>query len=260
MIQLKIKRKIEGRNLKLLLNNLLYLFKIRIMKKIYLSTLIVISSIALNAQSFHKGALVTELNTGLEIYNTTLKVRYNNYNPVRDTVQTDKAANTNFGLAAEYGLHKRFGVGLRFKTNKYFTSKDSVTKRKPDVRTNDIVVVLNYHPIVTKNFDLVLGADIGYSTFKFKANDSLNIILSGGGSYVSLYVNPRIYFGRFGINFKLYAPFTNYNNLTTNNADFNKYATITKWKGSGFGLGFGIQYRFLENKDDDKSKAKPTTN
>lgn len=230
------------------------------MKKIHLSALLILISSLLSAQSFYKGALVTELNSGLEIYNTTLKIRFNNYNPVRDTVQTDKAANTNFGLGAEYGLHKRFGLGLRFKTNKYFTSRDSVTKRKPDVRTNDIVVVLNYHPVVTKNFDLVLGADLGYSTFKYKANDSLNVILSGGGSYISLYANPRIYFGKFGINFKIYAPFTSYNNLTTNNADFNKYATITKWKGQGFGLSFGIQFRFLENKESDKSKEKPTTN
>jgi hypothetical protein len=218
------------------------------MKKIYLSALFIIISVVLNAQSFYKGALVTELNSGLEIYNTTLKIRIKDPNRIRDTVQTDKAGNTNFGIAAEYGLHKRFGIGFRFKTNKYFTSKDSVTNIKPYVRTNDIVVLLNYHPIVRKHFDLVLGADVGYSTFKYKANDSLNLILSGGGSYISLYANPRIYFGRFGINFKVYAPFTNYNSLTTNNADFNKYIAITKWKGSGFGLGFGIQYCFLANK------------
>lgn len=219
------------------------------MKKIYLSSLFIFVSIVLSAQSFYKGALVTELNSGLEIYNTTLMVRIKDPNRTRDTTQTDKAGNTNFGITAEYGLHKRFGAGVRFKTNKYFTSKDSVTNIKPYVRTNDIVVVLNYHPIVTKNFDLVLGADVGYSTFKYKANDSLNLILSGGGSYISLYANPRIYFGRFGMNFKLYAPFTNYNKLTTNNADFNEYIAITKWKGSGFGLGFGLQYRFLASKD-----------
>lgn len=230
------------------------------MKKIYFACLFVISQIALHAQSFHKGALVTELSTGIEIYNTTLKIKIKDPNRTRDTSYNDKAGNSNFGLAAEYGLHKRFGVGLRFKTNKYFTSKDSATKATPYVRTNDIVVVLNYHPIVKKNFDLVLGADVGYSTFKYKANDSLNLILSGGGSYISLYANPRIYFGRFGINFKVYAPFTNYNSLTTNNADFNKYIAITKWKGSGFGLGFGIQYRFLKAKEDEKAKAKSTSN
>ncbi|MBL7911508.1 MAG: hypothetical protein JNJ41_10680 [Bacteroidia bacterium] len=227
------------------------------MKKVYLSSLLIIISLVLNAQSFYKGALVTEVNTGFEIYNTVLKIKIKDPNRERDTVQEDKAGNTNFGLAAEYGLHKNFGVGVRYKNNKYFTDRDSVTHIKPEVKTNDILVMLNYHPVSTKHFDLVLGADVGYSTFKYKANDSLNIIISGGGSYVSLYLNPRIYFGRFGINFKIYAPFTNYNKLTTNNDDFNKYIAITKWKGQGFGMGFGIQYCFLENKGGD---SKPMHN
>jgi hypothetical protein len=201
------------------------------------------------AQSFYKGALITEINTGLEIYNTVLEVRVKDPNRTRDTSYDDKAGNTHFGVSAEYGLHKRFGLGLRFKTNNYFTSEDSVTKARPDLRTNDILLSLNYHPVVKKNFDLVLGADVGYSTFKYKTNDKDDLILSGGGSYISLYANPRIYFGRFGINFKVYAPFANYNRLTTNNDDFNKYIAITKWKGSGFGLGFGIQYRFLTAKN-----------
>ncbi|MEO6303764.1 MAG: hypothetical protein ABIP51_11400, partial [Bacteroidia bacterium] len=131
------------------------------MKKIYLSSLFLIVSIIVNAQSFYKGALVTELNTGFENYNTVLKIKIKDPNRTRDTIQNDRAANTNFGLGAEYGLHKRFGVGVRFKTNKYFTSRDSVSHAKPYVRTNDFVIALNYHPIVTKKFDLVLGADVG---------------------------------------------------------------------------------------------------
>ena len=225
------------------------------MKKILLSGLFIGVSIITYAQSFYKGALVTELNSGFEIYNTVLKLHIKDPNRTRDTSYNDKAANTNLGFAAEYGLDKRFGLGLRFKTNNYFTSKDSVTNIKPSVKTNDIVLVLNYHPLIKKNFDLILGADIGYSNFKYKANDSLNLILSGSGSYASVYVNPRIYFGRFGINFKLYTSAVNYTNLTTNNTDFNKYIAITNWKGNGFGLGFGIQYRFLDSKENEKSKS-----
>ncbi|MEO6304437.1 MAG: hypothetical protein ABIP51_14825, partial [Bacteroidia bacterium] len=85
---------------------------------------------------------------------------------------------------------------------------------------------------------------------------SLGLVIKGGGSYISVYANPRIYFGRFGINFKLYAPFVSYNNLTTNNDNFNQYIAITKWKASGFGLGFGLQYRFMDSKDE----AKPQIN
>ncbi len=215
------------------------------MKKNYILLLLVTVSLLTSAQSFYKGALVVELNTGLEIFNTSLIYKIKDPKYTRDTTQNDKAGNTNFGFGAEFGLHKRFGLGFRFKANNYFTTRDSVTNIKPIVKTNDFAVILNYHPVLMPKFDLVLGADVGYSTFKYKTFDKDNTVLSGGGSYISLYVNPRIYFGRFGINFKLSAPFVNYNNLSTNNSDFNKYIAITKWKGSGFGLGFGIQYRFF---------------
>ncbi len=227
------------------------------MKKNYILALLISATFLIKAQTFHKGALITELNTGLEIYNTELRVKYKYPNYSRDTTQKDKAGNTHFGFAGEYGLHKHFGIGLRFKANKYISSTDSVTKTKPEAKTNDIAILLNYHPIVLPKFDLVLGADIGYSTFKYKANDKNDLIISGGGSYFALYVNPRIYFGRFGINFRLAAPFVNYNNLTTNNSDFNQYIAITKWKGSGFGIGFGIQYHFLKTVSAVTSKVTP---
>lgn len=215
------------------------------MKK-FITSLFVLFSIVLGAQSFHKKALVIDVNTNLEIYNTVLEVRIKDPNKTRDTTYNDKAGNRSLGLSAEFGLSKRIGVGLQFKANNYFTSKDSATKATPNVRTQDFVAFVNYHPIIKKHFDLVLGANIGYSNFKYKANDIENLILSGGGSYISIYANPRIYFGRFGINFKVYAPFVNYNNLSTNNTDLNKYIAFTKWKGNGFGLGFGLQYRFLK--------------
>ncbi len=215
------------------------------MRKISLTVCLAIFSMYVNAQSFKRGSLVLELNTGLEIYNTELKLTVKDPNSRRDTSYSDKAGNTNFGVSLECGLHKRLGLGVRFKTNKYFTETDSVTKRKPEVKSNDLLLLVNFHPVVRKHFDLVLGADVGLSSFKYKANDSLNLVLTGSGSFVSLYLNPRIYIRRFGINFKVYAPFTNYNSLTTNNDDFNKYVAITKWKGNGFGLSFGIQYRFF---------------
>ena len=216
------------------------------MKKNYILLVLIAASFFAKSQAFYRGALVTELNTGFEIYNTTLKYKVKDYNRTFDTTNTDKAGNTNFGIAGEFGLHKHFGVGLRFKANKYISSTDSVTNIKPEAKTNDIALVINFHPVVIPKFDLILGTDIGYSTFKYKANDKDNTILSGGGSFIAFYLNPRIYFGRFGINFRLSAPFTNYTNLSTNNEEFNKYIAIKNWKGSGFGLGFGIQYRFRD--------------
>lgn len=198
--------------------------------------------------SFYKNALVVEANAGVEIYKTTYQYKTKNVSLPESRTETDGAGNSNFSLGAEYGLHKRFGVGARFKTNSFFTEQDTVTKTTPKANSFDISALANFHAVSKKHFDLVLGTEFGYSKLTYKQNDASNLILTGKGTFFSLYVNPRIYFGDFGINFKVYAPFINYPSMTTNNETLNTYV-ISKWKGTGFGLSFGIQYRFLDSKD-----------
>lgn len=205
------------------------------------------------SQSFYKGALVTELRTGLEVYNISSSVHQNLGNRYRDTVYTDKAGNSYFGFGAEYGLHKMLGAGLSFNSHKFFASKDTASGKTPDTRAIDILAMINFHPVTTKKFDLVIGTDIGYSSFKYKTFDKDNTILSGKGMYFSAYLNPRIYFGAFGINFKLSTPYMKYSNVTTNNENFNKNNSYNYLKlAAAWGLSFGIQYRFIKNKAETK--------
>ncbi len=219
-----------------------------IMKKILLVALLSVC-VSKAQNSFYKGAIVADLRTGIEIYNTTLKNTASNGTSSRDTTITDKTADTHFGFAAEYGLHKYFGLGFSVNKHKFITETDSATGVKPDTRATDVNLVLNFHAVSTKRLDLVLGADIGASNFHFGTNDKVNTILTGKGMYTSLYVNPRIYFGPIGINFRLFTPMFSYKNVTTNNADFNKYNTIHQFKGSAaWGLSIGIQYRFMKEK------------
>lgn len=223
------------------------------MKYHVLSALICLTFYFGHSQSFYKGALVTELRTGIEVYNISSSVHQNLGNRSRDTVYTDKAGNSYFGLGAEYGLHKMFGAGLSFNTHKFFSSTDTASGKKPDTRAFDILAMINFHPVTTKKFDLVIGSDVGYSSFKYKTFDKDNTILSGKGMYFSAYLNPRIYFGAFGINFKLSTPYMKYSNVTTNNENFNKNNTYNYLKlASAWGLGFGIQYRFIKDKNAAK--------
>lgn len=220
------------------------------MKK-FLTLFILSAFIKINGQSFYKGALVIDAGGGLEIYNTKV-VSHDKTNNLTET-KTDKAGNTHFTVGAEYGLHKRFGIGLRYKNNNYFVSKDTISGNTGTVKSNDILVQLNFHAVSKKSFDLVLGTDVGYTGIKYHFNDTKNTQLSGSGIYYSFYIEPRLYIGRFGFNMKLYLPFFNYPKLTTNDPDFNKTFSSFKLQGSpGFGLSFGIQYRFLDAKDDSK--------
>lgn len=216
------------------------------MKKIFT---LVITLCLLNSysQSFYKGALVVDAAGGIEIFNTTST--YTDKSSGKSESDVDRAGNSNFNFGAEYGLHKRFGAGIRFKTDNYFVEKDTVNNNTGTVKGMEILAQLNYHPVSTKNFDLLIGADFGYSMLRYNFNDADNTRFSGNGLYYSLYLNPRLYFGRFGINMKLGAPFLNYGDIRSNDPDFNKEFSL-KMKGSpGFQLGFGIQYRFLNSTD-----------
>ncbi len=209
----------------------------------------------INAQSFHKGALITDARAGIEVYNTEAKITFNTNNSKIDTIQTDKAADFHFGLSGEYGLHKYVGVGLGFNRHNFLSEKDSVTGTKDKTNSTDIFALINFHPVTTKKFDLVIGADIGYSAFKLNSNDSANLIVKGKGMYMSWYLNPRIYFGNFGINFRLFSPYFSYKNLSTNNEEFNKNFTYNRLKGSAaWGFSFGIQYKFLGKKENEEKK------
>ncbi|MCA0431046.1 MAG: hypothetical protein LCH32_11165 [Bacteroidetes bacterium] len=203
----------------------------------------VIFTFKIGAQSFEKNSLVIHSNFGLEIYNTTYNYKTKNTNYAASATETDRAASKNINVGAEYGLHKLFGVGINFKNNNFFTSKDTATNITPTANSFDISAVASLHAITAKKFDLLIGGEFGYSKLTYKANDPTNLILKGDGTYSSIFLSPRIYFGDFGINFKFYAPFVNYTKMKTNNEDYNYYV-ISKWKGSpGFGFSFGIQYK-----------------
>lgn len=218
------------------------------MKKIILFALLSVY-ITKAQNSFYKNALVLDVRTGIEVYNTTLKSTLTNGSTSRDTTVTDKAADTHFGFSTEYGLNKYFGIGISANRHKFITDKDTATGVKEDTRSTDFNLVLNFHAVSKKKFDLVLGADIGTSNFHFGTNDKVNTILTGKGVYSSLYINPRIYFGPIGINVRLFTPMFSYKNVITNNADFNKYNKINQLKGSAaWGLSFGIQYRLFKEK------------
>jgi hypothetical protein len=214
------------------------------MKKLF-AVFVLISFIKMNAQSFYKGALVIDANGGIEIYNT--QVTFKEKISGKSETDNDKAGSSHFTLGGEYGILKNLGVGVRYKANNYFVEKDSVTGTKGTVKSNDILLLVNFHAISKKSFDLVLGADFGYSGINYHFNDSKNTQLKGNGLYYSFYADPRLYIGRFGFNMKLSLPFISYPKLTTNDADFNKNYDAIKLKGTpGFGWSFGIQFRFMD--------------
>jgi len=215
------------------------------MKKLIFALSFTLYAVSLSAQSFYKNALVVDMNVGIEVYDT--KYTYKIRNSSLDTTLNDKAVNRNFSIGAEYGVINRLGVGLRFKSNNYFVQRDDITGITPYVSSYDYMATVNFHPIVNNVFNLVTGINFGGSHLNYVSNNSNNDRLYGNGTYFDFHVSPRIYIKRFAFQFDFNVPFVSYNNMTSNNPDFNSYV-IAKWKGSGYNIGTGIQFRFLDKK------------
>ncbi len=219
------------------------------MKKI-ITAIFVLTGFALNAQSFYKGALVADLNYGIDVYKVTYttQIIINNKVVLTDKT-TDGAASKGFGIGAQYGLAKWFGLGLRSKFDNFYTSPDSTSGVKASANSFEIGAICDFHVVRREHFNLALGLDLGYSHLRYKTNDpSVKYLeMYGDGSWVNFHITPRYYFGRFGLSISLNFPKINYSNMTTSNDQINRYA-ISQWSGSGFGMNFGLAYRFLNEK------------
>ena len=214
------------------------------MKKLLFGSFLILAFLQDFSQSFHLGALVIDLNAGLEGYNVQYNYKLKNLGKTLDTTIRNGAINHNLALGVEVGLAKWFGLGLRGNANTFFTDVDKLTHNKPEVTSSELMLMVNFHPVVRKHFDLVLGSDIGLSSLNFKTNDSLGTVIKGTGSYFDLYLNPRFYLGRFGFNVRAFVPFVNYGSLSSNNTLYNEYV-VAKWKANGFGMSVGIQMKFF---------------
>lgn len=223
------------------------------MKKIIFVLLFILCVFVLSAQSFYKGALVVDANVGIEIFN--VKYTYKLKNSSFDTTTTGRAGNRNFSIGAEYGVINRLGVGLRFKSNNYFVSKDEVTGVVPYVSSYDYMLSVNFHALTHNVFNIVTGVSFGGSHLNYVSNNSNNDRLYGNGTYFDFHLSPRIYIKRFAFQFYFNVPFVSYNSMTSNNPDFNSYV-IAKWKGNGTSFGMGIQFRFLDKKEKSNASFK----
>ena len=197
-----------------------------------------------SSQSFYKGALVFDVNTGLDIYGVKFNYQTKNITPAKDTTTKSGAGSTNFNFGLEYAVSNWLGLGVKAKFDKYIAGKDSSTHSTPTIRGIELAAVVNAHVVRVKHFDLPIGLDLGYSNLNYHLNDVGNNQIYGNGSYFNFHINPRIYFKRFGFNINIGVPFINYASLTSNNLTFNKYI-LADWKASGVSLGIGLQYRFL---------------
>jgi hypothetical protein len=223
-----------------------------------------------NAQdkAFHKGTINVDLGIGFAVYGTKTHQEYDTKQwngtsivDVRIKKDTnDAAASTIIPICVEYGLTDWFGIGARFGHSKYVANADSTNNNiKPSVRGLDADLLLNFHLVKGKHFDMPISLMVGYSNFRYKANnpntapigssDNGDAMAKDNGLNFGIALVPRIYFGEhFGMFFNLgYMAYRYPSIIFSNNSDSNlndNNNELFKLKGNGGTIGIGLIGKF----------------
>ncbi|MGQ0829064.1 MAG: hypothetical protein ACT4ON_11805 [Bacteroidota bacterium] len=221
------------------------------MKKITLliAGIIFLANTVKAQKAFEKGTIAVDLGIGIAVYGTKLHSQTTSGNKTYESDTTDGAVSVIYPLAIEYGVSNWLGIGARFAYSSYFEERDSITGEKASVRGIDADIVLNFHLIKTKRFDLPIGLIVGYSNFNFKFNDPSNTVGKDDGMNYGIMLTPRIYFGdHIGIFFNLgYLGYTYPNIQFSSNTDPNindNNNWVFKLKGNGGNVGLGLVAKF----------------
>jgi hypothetical protein len=172
---------------------------------------------------------------------------------------TDAAASVIYPLRFEYGITNWLGIGAGFAYSNYFVGEDTINHTVPKVRGLDADLLVNFHLVKSKRFDMPVCLSIGYSSIKYMANnpntnpsylpDNGNGTAKGKGLNFGLALVPRIYFGdHIGMYFNIgYAGYNYPNLIFSNNGDSNlndENDLLYQLKGNGLNLGLGVVAKF----------------
>ncbi|MCX8080472.1 MAG: hypothetical protein N3F09_04455 [Bacteroidia bacterium] len=203
-----------------------------------------------------QGDIILHAGRGLEYFREVsfnYKFKLNNQ-VVLDTTVKDDAGNFHWVFGADYAIMKWFSCGLRLKTNQYVTEKDKKTGLTPSANSLDISIPLNFRPVNTKIFYLLLAPEFGFTSLEYKTNNpNDNLVLTGKGGYFIFNIQPSFIFKNFGFYLSLFRSGVNYKNMESNNQNFNNFI-ITNWSGSGVGLQLGIHRRLSTKKQNENKK------
>ncbi|MCW3071809.1 MAG: hypothetical protein JWO44_1699 [Bacteroidetes bacterium] len=219
------------------------------MKKILLSVAAMamfLSAAKAQDKAFKKGDITVDLGAGFDIYGT--RIHQEIFGHSFDT--TDAAGGSHFPLKAEYGVTNWLGVGARFNFSNFIEETDSISHIRPTTRGLDAGLVLNFHLVKSRRFDMPLSLTFGYSHFSIHSNDHYNTLAKSNGLGYGISVMPRIYFGdHIGMFFNVGYMGYSYPNLRysdNTHADLNDLWGDAKVsiKANGMNIGIGVIGKF----------------
>lgn len=195
-------------------------------------------SIATQAQdkAFQKGNIVIDAGVGVAAYATLLHTEVATSSGTLSRDIKDNAASAIYPFQAEYGLKNWFGLGARFAYSNYYDSANT------ESRGLDFDILVNFHLIKTKRFEMPITLILGYSNLKIKYNDAFGTIVKDNGSNSGFMLTPRFYLtDHFGLFINLGRLRYSYPSLIiSNSSNTNIFGPNTTVALSGMGLNFGL--------------------
>lgn len=178
------------------------------MKKMLIVLVVgLVSVLTLNAQTkdsvnanenkaFKEGNVVVDIGAGFVGYSTRLYKEWT-VGVAKNKLDTSFATVAYvYPVQVEYGFKHWFGLGLRYAFSTHYVNDDFFKTHTE----NDVDLVLNFHLVKTKRFDLPFSLIMGYSHMKTKFKDDLNTTAKSGGINNGFMLIPRYYFtDNFGV-------------------------------------------------------------
>ena len=198
-----------------------------------------------SAQSFRKGSFLISISEGSTFASYTTSGSAQNI----DVINRGNIAGDRDPLTIEYGLTKKWGIGLNMGGDLYNIDPSkfynfSTPTNKVKAIMSELTIDANYHFFVTRHTDLAACLSFGGSSVSFKGNNGdFHYQYNSGGNIVRIGTKARYYFRkRFGVHGMLTA-FTTKN--ATNNVKGNTVANNYTTGLSGYAIEFGLCYRIL---------------
>ena len=183
------------------------------------------------AQSFERGDLIFSAGIDLGVYSTE------GFNPADTIKNTDAAVSTIIPLGLEFGLTNHLGIGFQVRPNSYASNKDSSS-----AKNTDFSLMLNYHFLRSRFFNMQIGLKYGFSKFNYTNKiDQGEFNATGGHFQADLGAN---FFPGKHIGFNVHAGYNylRYNNgkiedILGNKSDYELYL-------NGANIGAGVLLKF----------------
>jgi len=194
------------------------------------------------SQSYEKGDILIDGGIGLGIYGTNVKQTISGVT----NEESDGTASVLIPIKVQYGISKKFSVGILVQPENYIVDNDSASIKKEDAKGSSFRVIGTYYIINNDKFNLNAEIGFGSATFKQEVEENGNTSEAEwrGGNF-ALGLGLKYYFSKH-IGFFANTSYSNYSfdidKWTFNNVTIDADGWEAKFSGAEVTVGLALKF------------------